>query len=155
MALRKESALGRIEVITGVERRRRYSDAERAAILAKCDEPGATIVGVAKLLGISPSLIHNWRRMRREAEKIASEPLQFISYGVVPESAGSAVAPTPATSSPPSLAPTPAEELVRPYPGARPGAIDIDLPSGVRLSVDSYVNEKALARVLRALRDVS
>lgn len=74
MALRKESALGRIEVITGVERRRRYSDAERAAILAKCDEPGATIVVVAKLLGISPSLIHNWRRMRREAEKIASEP---------------------------------------------------------------------------------
>ena len=106
MALRKESALGRIEVITGVERRRRYSDAERATILAKCDEPGATIVGVAKLLGISPSLIHNWRRMRREAEKIASEPLQFISYGTVPEPAGSAVASTPATSSPPSLAPT-------------------------------------------------
>lgn len=87
MALRKESALGRIEVITGVERRRRYSDAERAAVLTKCDEPGATIVGVAKLLGISPSLIHNWRRMRREAGKIASEPLQFISYGTVPEPA--------------------------------------------------------------------
>jgi hypothetical protein len=47
------------------------------------------------------------------------------------------------------------EELIRPHPGARPGAIDIDLPSGVRLSVDSYVNEKALARVLRAFRDVS
>ncbi|SMC34059.1 hypothetical protein [Novosphingobium sp. B1] len=47
------------------------------------------------------------------------------------------------------------EDLIRPHPGARPGAIDIDLTSGVRLSVDSYVNEKALARVLRAFRDVS
>lgn len=47
------------------------------------------------------------------------------------------------------------EDLIRPHPGARPGAIDIDLPSGVRLSVDNYVNEKALARVLRAFRDVS
>lgn len=81
--------------------------------------------------------------------------MQFISYGTVPEPAGSAVAPAPATSSPPSLTPPPAEELVRPYPGFRPGAIEIDLPSGIRLSVDSYVNEKALARVLRAFRDVS
>jgi transposase len=46
------------------------------------------------------------------------------------------------------------EELIRPHPGARPGVIDIDMPSGVRLSVD-YVNEKAPARVLRAFRDVS
>jgi transposase len=53
------------------------------------------------------------------------------------------------------LASTPAEELVRPHPGARPGAIDIELRNGVRLAVDSYVNEKALARVLRTLRDLS
>lgn len=38
-ALRKESALDRLEIITGVERRRRYSDEERAAVLAMCDVP--------------------------------------------------------------------------------------------------------------------
>lgn len=144
--------MSRIEVITGVERRRRYSDAERAAILAKCEEPGSTIVGVAKMLGISPSLIHTWKRMRREAERIASEPMHFIPYGSVPE--GTAPAPVAAPSPPPPMMPTPAEELVRPFPGARPGAIDIDLRNGIRLAVDSYVNEKALARVLRALREV-
>lgn len=42
------------------------------------------------------------------------------------------------------------EELIRPRSGVRPGGIDIDLPSGVSLSVDSYANENALARVLRA-----
>lgn len=35
MTLPKESSLDRIEIITGVERRRRYSDAERAAVLAR------------------------------------------------------------------------------------------------------------------------
>lgn len=158
MALPKESGLERIEIITGVERRRRYSDAERAAVLARCDEPGATIVGVAKALGMSPSLIHNWKRLRREAEKIASEPMQFIPYGAVPEQPARGVSPVMSVPMPAAPAvpqgPVLAEELVRPYPGARPGGIDIDLRSGIRLAVDSYVNEKALARVLRALREV-
>ena len=155
--------MGRMEVITRVERRRRYSDEERAAVLAQCDEPGATVVGVSRRLGISASLIHGWRKTRREAERIASEPLQFITYGVVAD----AVPPEPVVALAPSMpvvgkstaparkaTPTP-DDLVRPHPGSRPGGIDIDLASGVRLSVDSYVNEKALARVLRALREAS
>lgn len=47
------------------------------------------------------------------------------------------------------------EELTRLHPGPCPGEIGIDLPSGVRLSVDSYVDAKTLARVLRALPDIS
>ena len=153
--------MGRMEVITRVERRRRYSDEERAAVLAQCDEPGATVVGVSRRLGISASLIHSWRKTRREAQRIASEPLQFIPYGVVVDTEhaerGTALAPTTPTpvAPTPSSPAAPAEDLVRPHPGARPGGIDIDLPTGVRLSVDSYVNEKALARVLRALGHAS
>lgn len=153
--------MGRMEVITRVERRRRYSDEERAAVLAQCDEPGATVVGVSRRLGISASLIHGWRKTRREAERIASEPLQFIPYGVVadaapPEPVVALAMPVERKSAAPAREATPApDELVRPHPGGRPGGIDIDLASGVRLSVDSYVNEKALARVLRALREAS
>ncbi|HCB79267.1 MAG TPA: hypothetical protein DEP68_10930, partial [Erythrobacter sp.] len=57
--------MSHMEVITRVERRRRYSDEEREAVLAQCDEPGATIVGVSRRLGISASLIHGWRKTRR------------------------------------------------------------------------------------------
>lgn len=110
---------------------------------------------LAKRLGMSPGLIHGWRRMRKEAEKLASEPLQFIAYGSVPEPAGVTFVAAPTPPAPQSLSQAATEDLMRPYPGARPGAIDVDLPGGIRLSVDSYVNEKALARVLRALRDVS
>ncbi|MET0372689.1 MAG: transposase [Rhizorhabdus sp.] len=155
--------MSRLEIITRVERRRRYGDEERAAVLAQCAEPGATVVGVSRRLGISASLIHGWRKSLREAARIASEPLQFIPYGAVPGPVEPVAKPVSASVTAERRAPLSAagapspspEELVRPYPGARPGGIDIDLPSGVRLSVDSYVNEKALARVLRTLGQMS
>jgi len=49
-ALRKESADGAREGYHPVECRRRYSDEERAAVLAQRDEPGATVVGVSRRL---------------------------------------------------------------------------------------------------------
>lgn len=149
----------RVEIIARTERRRKYSDAEKAAILAEADQEGVSVRQVAERHEIAESLIYNWRSARRQAAAIASEPLEFIPYGAIvmaepsaPLAASEPRKPQPPTSSPMTSAP---EELVRPHPGARPGVIDIGLPSGVRLSVDSYVNEKALARVLRAFRDVS
>jgi len=146
----------RVEIIARTERRRKYSDAEKAAILAEADQEGVSVRGVARRHEIAESLIYNWRSARRQATAIASEPLEFIPYGSIVTTEPAPTSPVPATQTKPapSCAPMP-EELVRPHPGARPGAIDIDLPSGVRLSTDSYVNEKALTRVLRALRDVS
>ncbi len=146
----------RVEIIARTERRRKYSDAEKAAILAQADQEGVSVRNVARRHEIAESLIYNWRSARRQATAIASESLEFIPYGsiVTTEPAPTAPVPAPQAKAAPSSTPMP-EDLVRPHPGTRPGAIDIDLPSGVRLSTDSYVNEKALARVLRALRDVS
>jgi transposase len=148
--------MGRIEVITRTERRRKYSDAERDAILREADAHGVTVREVARRHEVAESLIYGWRSARRQAQKIASEPLAFISYGTLADQDVVTVPSAPLPSRPAAVAPsTMAEELTRPHPGARPGEIGIDLPSGVRLSVDSYVNEKALARVLRTLRDIS
>lgn len=146
----------RIEIIARTERRRKYSDAEKAAILAEADQDGVSVRQVAERHEIAESLIYNWRSARRQAVAIASEPLEFIPYGAIVTTEPTAVPIVPESKKlqAPVSTSTP-EELVRPHPGARPGAIDIDLPCGVRLSVDSYVNEKALARVLRAFRDVS
>lgn len=54
-----------------MERRNKYSPAERAAIKRE----------VAKRRDTAESLIYSWRTARWQAEKIASEPLTFISYG--------------------------------------------------------------------------
>ena len=149
--------MGRLEIITRTERRRKYSNAERDAILREADAPDVTVREVAKRHEIAESLIYNWRSARRQAQKIAGEPLAFISYGTVTERDLVTVPPAlqPSRPAPAPAAPAMAEELTRPHPGARHGGIDIDLPTGVRLSIDSYVNEKALARVLRVLRDIS
>ena len=146
----------RVEIIARTERRRKYSDAEKAAILAEADQEGVSVRDVARRHEIAESLIYNWRSARRQAAAIASELLEFIPYGSImtTEPAPTPPMPEPRKQPAPSCPPM-SEELVRPHPGARPGTIDIDLPSGVRLSTDSYVNEKALARVLRALRDAS
>ena len=37
----------------------------------------------------------------------------------------------------------------------RPGVIEVDLPAGARVRVDAFVNERALRRVLRALKDLA
>lgn len=130
-------------------------------MVAEASAPGVRVREVSRRLGIAESLIYNWRSAQRKAEGIASEPLQFIPYGVVVDTEhaerGTALAPRTQPPVPPKPLPpaTATEDLVRPHPGARPGGIDIDLANGVRLSVDSYVNEKALARVLRALKGAS
>jgi transposase len=54
-------------LITGEERRRRWSDEERARILAAIDEPGAVIAEVARRADVCTSLVYKWRREARSA----------------------------------------------------------------------------------------
>ena len=66
--------MGRIEVITRTERRRKYSPAERAAIMREADAPDVTVREVAKRHDIAESLIyscgrHDGRRRRSRANR--------------------------------------------------------------------------------------
>jgi transposase len=59
--------MGRMTLITGVERRRRWSSEERAQILAAIDEPGAVVADVARRADVCTSLVYKWRREARNA----------------------------------------------------------------------------------------
>ena len=50
------SDLRRIEVIAGVERRRRWSDEEKVRIVTESFRPGLGVSVVARQYGVSPSL---------------------------------------------------------------------------------------------------
>ena len=50
------------EIITSVERRRRWSDEEKQSIVAESAKPGRTVSQVARLFGIAPSQLFTWRR---------------------------------------------------------------------------------------------
>ena len=61
--------MGRMTLITGVERRRRWSLEERGQILAAIDEPGAILAEVARRADICTSLVYKWRRAARGAAR--------------------------------------------------------------------------------------
>ena len=45
--------------------RRRHGDELKAAVLAECDEAGASVAAVAQAHGLNANLVHKWRRNRR------------------------------------------------------------------------------------------
>src|SRR5215813_2237976 len=61
----------KVEVITGVARRRRFSTEQKLAIVAETMQPGQSISYVARQRGLSPSLIFRWRRLMSDGGKEA------------------------------------------------------------------------------------
>src|SRR5438067_13228221 len=56
----------RMEVFTGAGRRRTWSAAEKAAILAESYGGGETVCGVARRHGLTPQQLFTWRRLGRQ-----------------------------------------------------------------------------------------
>jgi transposase len=68
---------GRVEVITSVERRRRWSSAEKEELVAVSLEPGASVSSIAREAGIHPSQLYGWRRQLRARQGIGFAPVQI------------------------------------------------------------------------------
>ena len=70
----KADGFRRIEVITGVGRRRRWTDEERAWIVAESLDPTTTVSAVARRYGLHASQLFVWRQqLQRRAS--AAEPI--------------------------------------------------------------------------------
>ena len=59
------SGVRRIELITGPERRRRWSEDDKARIVVESFAPGANVSAVARRNGLSPQQLFAWRREAR------------------------------------------------------------------------------------------
>jgi transposase len=70
---------GRVEVITSVERRRRWSAAAKEQLVAASVEPGASVSALARDAGIHPSQLYGWRRQLRARPPIGFAPVQIAS----------------------------------------------------------------------------
>src|SRR5215510_8546782 len=57
--------LQRIEVITGIGRRRRWSPEAKARIVLESQQPGAVVSEVARQHGMTPQQLFGWRRESR------------------------------------------------------------------------------------------
>ena len=63
--------LGPIEVITSVQRRRRWSPEEKRPILEEAEQPGNSLSAVACKYGVNPNQLFHWRKLMREGALIA------------------------------------------------------------------------------------
>ena len=121
----KADGFRRVEVITGIGRRRHWTDEEKAWIVAESLDPASTVSAAARRYGLHPSQLFTWRQ--RLAGPAAREAPEFLPV-VVTEGAA-----------------TPAETA---------GRMEIALgPVVVRVGAD--VDAAALRRVLEAVRDLA
>ena len=58
----KDGAMASVEILTGPERRRRWSVEQKQAIVAAAFKPGAVVRDVARQADVTASLIYRWRR---------------------------------------------------------------------------------------------
>ena len=56
----------RIEVVTSVQRRRRWSLSETLRAVEEASLPGMTVSYIARKYGMAPSLLFKWRRLMSE-----------------------------------------------------------------------------------------
>jgi transposase len=129
--------LRRVEVITGVERRRKWSAEEKAEIVAESLAEGAVVSEVARRHGLSPQQLFGWRARLRDAVR---DPAPSSD-------AAPAFVPAIVENEPPS----PAAVMAMGAAGMAPASIEIAL-CGVIVRVRADADPRALTAVLKALR---
>ena len=118
----------RVEVLTGPERRRRWSWEEKARIVAESLAPDAVASSIALRYGLHRNQLYAWRKELRtaadEAARAVSTPLDFAPVVVTEEAAA-----------------------------APAGAIEIEVV-GALVRVSPGVDPALLADVLRTLKEL-
>ena len=125
----KADGFRRLEVITGVGRRRRWSDEDKARIVAESLDPATTSSAVARRYGLHASQLFVWRQ---QLQRSASSAETVRGPGFVPVLLAEDSAP----------------------PAKAVGWMEIALgPAVVRVGVD--VDGPALRRVLEVVRSLA
>jgi transposase len=114
--------MAQITLLTGPERRRRWSDDERRRILVAAFTPGAVVATVSRQFEVSTSLIYKWRQ-----QALACEP-------------AAAFAPAVMLAEPVATAPVDTTAII------------VELSNGARLRIGSHVPAALVTASLRALR---
>jgi transposase len=117
-----------VEVITSVQRRRRWSRAEKERIVAAALEPGASASEVARAAGIHVSQLFRWRQQLCERVQI---PAAFNPVAIASE-------PAPASRVAPAVS----------EPG---GTIEIEFATGGRMWITGPVDARTVSALMKAL----
>ena len=124
-----------VEVITSIQRRRRWMAAEKGRLVTACLEPGAVISAIARQAGVHPSQLYGWRRQLCAPGPDSLEPGgsdngtdqagTFAAVRLVSE-------PAPAT-------------VPRSVAATSGGAIEIEFATGARMRITGTVDAATLS----------
>jgi transposase len=117
-----------VEVITSVQRRRRWCRAEKERIVAAALEPGVVASEIAREAGIHTSQLLRWR----QPCKRTPAPVAFNPVAVAPVQAAPALALT---------APSPEQA----------GTVEIEFATGGRMRITGSVDSSTVSVLLKAL----
>jgi transposase len=117
--------MARVEVITGPERRRRWSEDEKRAIVAESLAPGASVSEVARRADVCAGQIYRWRQ---EFRTVADEfvPVLIAPPGITTGEAAAGAA------------------------GGEP-AIEVEFNGKVRVRIPALMPANLAAAVVKAL----
>jgi len=129
------------EIISTVERRRRWSAEEKLKILDDALSPGATIAAVADRSGVSRSLLYQWLRLVREGRLpgiSVNRPSSPVFVPVQIEARAEAPA-------------SPPQQRALPAARRRISNIEIALSNGRVVKVEESIDPATLSRIVAAL----
>lgn len=139
-----------MEIITGVERRRRWRQEDKLRIVAEASAPGANVAEIARRHDVSRGLLWTWRRQVRRGAWVA-DATAFMPVRVM------AALPAAGAADQASGIARLHDDSALAQPGAQTGLpelgrIEVVLADGGCVRVIGDVSEVTLRRVLAALR---
>ena len=119
----------------GAGPRRRRSAAERRGVVEETLESGASVAKVALKYGVNANQVFQWRRLYREGKLgvLSQSPVKLLPVSVADD--GGYAKSEPVEVVPPSS-----------------GAIHIELPGEIRISLEGSVDQDLVRTVLKSLR---
>jgi len=140
------------EIISTVERRRRWSAEDKLRIMSQALEPDAVVAAVADRNGVCRSLLYTWLRMARGD--------RLLGLSMAPRRSAQADAttfvpvrierPVRPEANVPASTPQPRRDRSRAQQ-RRSAIVEIMLANGRSLKVDESIDPAALARLLAVL----
>ena len=135
----KPARLQRVEVITGVERRRKWSQDEKLAVVVESLAEGAVVSEVARRHGLSPQQLFGWRaKLRTETAAARANAAPLFAPAIVDDKA------------------TRPTELANPTPVRHDKTLSIEITLGSAVvRIRGSLDARTLTAVLRAVTAAS
>jgi transposase len=128
--------------------RRRYTLEFKVQVVNETLTPGASVPVVARRYGMNTNVIFRWRKEFREGQLGNGLP----AAGFVPIHVAEEVAPVRMLPAPQKPAGENVKAAATALNGKTQGMIEIETAGGVKLRIEGRVDDRALCRVLAAIR---